>query len=173
MVDLGQVALVVNLGASVAVVVTVILVVLQLRQNSRLLEQASQEYRANVAFGILEKLTDESFPRRRKAMHDAARLLSERGPADFDDTSADLEARNFAFIYQIIGTLVRAGVIEEELVLRALGRLVVADWEHFQPISDRTRERYGFRISSWEDFRWLADRAKGYVAAREAAAVAG
>jgi hypothetical protein len=168
MVDLSAIVLVVNLGAAVAIVATVILVVLQLRQNSRLIEAASREYRANVAFGILEKLTDESFPRRRKAMHDAARLLAEKGPAEFDDTAADIEARNFGFIYQIIGTLVRLQVIEEELVLRALGRIVWADWERFQPIAERVRARYGFRVSSWDDFRWLADRARSYTDAREA-----
>lgn len=168
MVGLSDVVLILSAGASIAVVVTALLVVLQLRQNTRLIEHAAREYRGNVAIAVLEKLTDESFARRRKAMHDASRILAEQGPAAFDDSIADLEARNFAFIYQILGTLTRSEVIEKDLAIRALGRLVVSDWRRFEPIQQHLMERYHQRIGSWDDFRWLAEQAEAYFERLEA-----
>jgi uncharacterized membrane protein YcjF (UPF0283 family) len=172
MVDVSDIVLALSAGASVAVVVTTVLVVLQLRQNSRLIEHAAREYRSNVALAVMEKITDESFPRRRKAMHDAARVLAEQGPAAFDDTLADLEARNFAFIYQFLGIMAQSGVVDEDLVVRSLGRLVISDWIHFEPIAKRVAERYGFRVGTWSEFRWLAREAEGYFAERERTAPA-
>ena len=170
MVDLSTILLALSGGASIAIVVTAVLVVLQLRQNSRLIEHAAQQNRANVALAVMEKLTDETFARRRKAMHDASRRFTEAGAAGFDDTLADLEARNFAFIYQILGTLVRADVIEEDLVVRALGRLVIADWRFFEPISEHVKSRHGQRVGTWDDFRWLAGRSVAYFDRLEQAA---
>jgi hypothetical protein len=168
--DVSEIVLALSASASIAVVITAVLVVLQLRQNSRLLEHAAKEYRANVAFGIFERLTDESFARRRKAMHDASRFLAEKGPSSFDDSLADLEARNFAYIYQILGALVRAQVIDEDLVVRALGRLITTDWTQFEPISKHLQQRYGFKVGTWVDFEWLAGRTREFVARRESAA---
>jgi type II secretory pathway component PulJ len=172
MVDFSDIVLALSAGASIAVVVTAVLVVLQLRQNSRLLEHAAREYQSNVALAVMAKITDESFPRRRKAMHDAARVLTEQGPAAFDDSIADLEARNFAFIYQFLATMAQSGVVDEDLVVRSLGRLVISDWIHFQPIAKRIAERYGHRHGTWSEFQWLAREAERYFAERERAAPA-
>ncbi len=53
MVDFADIALSLNVGASVAIVITAILVILQLRQNARLIEHAARESRSNVALTIL------------------------------------------------------------------------------------------------------------------------
>jgi hypothetical protein len=173
MVDLTDLVAILGAGASIAIVVTVLLVAFQLRQNARLIEHSAREYRASVALTILERLTDDSFARRRKSMHDASKLLVEQGPTGFDDTLADLEARNFAFIYQILGALTRSRVVDEDLVIRAMGRLVIADWQRFEPISRRVMERYHQRHGTWEDFEWLAERASLHYDALESAPISG
>jgi len=132
--------------SSVAVIVGVILIIFQLKQNAK-------ETRATAAFALLEKLTDESFSRRRKNMHDTIRKYSAKNWKGFDDTYQDWEVRGFAYIYELIAQLVKQRIIDLDSITEALSYLVVADWEAFSPLANHIMERYGGESSSFPKLR--------------------
>jgi hypothetical protein len=107
MVDLAPAVSYLSAISSVAVVAGAIFVVFQLRQNANLIRTANLETKSNISFSVLEKITEESFARRRKSMHDAIKKYSQMNWDGFDDSLEDFEARNFGYIYELIGELVR------------------------------------------------------------------
>jgi hypothetical protein len=66
MVDLAPAVSYLSAISSVAVVAGAIFVVFQLRQNANLIRTANFERKSNMSFSVLEKITEESFARRRK-----------------------------------------------------------------------------------------------------------
>src|SRR2546426_3166648 len=71
MVDLGFLVTDLSAISSIAVILGAVFVIFQLRQNARLIKTANFETKANMSFSVLEIITEESFARRRKNMHDA------------------------------------------------------------------------------------------------------
>ncbi len=65
MVDLSFLVNDLSAISSVAIILGAVFVVFQLRQNARLIRTANFETKANISFSVLEKLTEESFARRR------------------------------------------------------------------------------------------------------------
>src|SRR5271169_5562147 len=103
--DLSSISSFLSAIGSVAVIAGAIFVVFQLRQNAKLIEATMHQNRSNIAFALLEKITDESFAVRWKKMHDVIKKYNAASWADFDDSLDDFEARNFAKIYELIGQL--------------------------------------------------------------------
>jgi hypothetical protein len=154
--------------SSIAVISGAFFIVFQLRQNASLIRVANQENRSNASIALLEKITDESFARRRKAMHDTVKKYAAVGWEGFDDSLEDFEARNFAYTYELIGQLTREGLLEISIVRNALQYLVVFDWEAFSPLSKHLMERYGLKVNAWRNFEWLAEDVRGQMKSREA-----
>src|SRR5207244_7957170 len=119
--------------SSIAIILGCVFVVFQLRQNSKLIKTASLETKSNISFSVLEKITEESFARRRKNMHDAVKKYSKINWEGFDDSLEDFEARNFGYIYELIGELVREGIIGLTIVMLSLRYFVVFFWPTFEP----------------------------------------
>lgn len=155
--------------SSIAVISGAFFIVFQLRQNASLIRAANQETRSNTSIALLEKITDESFARRRKAMHDTVKRYAATNWEGFDDSLEDFEARNFAYTYELIGQLTREGLIEISIVRNALQYLVVFDWEAFSPLSRHLMERYGLKVNAWRNFEWLAEDVRGQMKSRETA----
>ncbi len=78
------------------------------------------------------------------------------------------KARNFGYIYELIGQLTREGVVDMQLVKNALQSLVVFDWRAFKPLVEHIMERYNVKVNTWSNFEWLADEALKEMQAREA-----
>ncbi len=91
----------------IAVIAGASLVVFQLRHSAR-------EIKSNIALNLLERITDESFPRRRKNMHDVVRRYDDNGWEGFDGSLDDYETRNFAYQYELFGQFVRGGPGRQE-----------------------------------------------------------
>ncbi len=121
--------------SSLAVILGAVFVVFQLRQNARLIKTANFETKANMSFSVLEIITEESFARRRKNMHDAIKKYSQVNWEGFDDSLEDFEARNFGYIYELIGELVREGIIDFTIAIHSLRYLLVFDWQRFEPLT--------------------------------------
>jgi len=153
--------------SSIAVTLGVVFVIFQLRQNAKLIELSSRESRSNVAFGLLEKITEENFALRRKKMHDVIKKYKDANWAGFDDSLEDFEARNFAYIYELIGQLTRDNIVDRKLILNALQYLVVTDWDAFRPLSEHLMKRFGLTVNPWGSFEWLAEETKHHLASRE------
>ena len=156
MVDVNTIISYLSALSSVAVVLGAIFVIFQLRQNAKLINTANFETKSNISFSVLEKLTEESFARRRKSMHDVVHKYSQMNWEGFDDSLEDFEARNFGYIYELIGELVREGIIDATIAIHSLRYLVVADWQVFQPLVKHLMERYKVPANPYENFEWLA-----------------
>src|SRR5215472_12566534 len=163
MVDLATAASYLSAVSSVAVVAGAIFVIFQLRQNANLIKTANFETKSNMSFSVLEKITEESFPRRRKNMHDAIKKYSQINWEGFDDCLEDFEARNFGYIYELIGELVREGIIDLTIAVHSLRYLVVFDWDRFQPLVKHLMERYKVPVNPYENFAWLASETRKYL----------
>jgi hypothetical protein len=152
--------------SSVAVVAGAFFIVFQLRQNARLIEATNQQNRASTSIALLEKITNESFARRRKAMYDTVKKYSAVDWKDFDDSLEDFEARNFGYTYELIGQLTREGLIEMSVARNALHYIIVLDWDTFKPLAEHLIKRY--RVNTWTNFEWLAEDTRRNYRPREA-----
>jgi hypothetical protein len=153
--------------SSIAVIAGAFFVIFQLRQNAKLIEATMLTNKSNTAVSLLEKLTDESFPRRRKNMHDVIKKASQNNWVGFDDSLDDFEVRNFAYSYELIGQLVREKVIDLATIRNALQNLVVIDWEAFSPLSAHLMQRFNIKVNPWQNFEWLASETRKYMQERE------
>ena len=166
MVDLSFLVSDLSAISSLAVILGAVFVVFQLRQNARLIKTANFETKANMSFSVLEIITQESFARRRKNMHDAIRKYSQVNWEGFDDSLEDFEARNFGYIYELIGELVREGIIDFTIAIHSLRYLLVFDWLRFEPLVKHLMERYKVPVNPYENFEWLAQETRKYLEGR-------
>ncbi len=164
MVSLSDVITVLGASSSIAVILGAIFIVFQMRQNGRLIEATLKEGRATVALTMLERITDESFPRRRRRMFEIIDRFQATNWADAFESEEDLEVRNFAYLYELMGLLVENGLVDLELVLDTLQYLVVRDWEVFAPHAAFVKSRYNVHFDAWGRFEWLAQEAKVHLA---------
>lgn len=163
MVDVSTVISYLSALSSVAVVLGAIFVVFQLRQNARLIRTANFDTKAEMSFSVLEKITEESFARRRKNMHDAIKRYSQVNWEGFDDSLEDFEARNFGYIYELIGELVKEGIIDLTIAVHSLRYLVITDWDVFQPLVKHLMERYNVPVNPYDNFEWLATETRRFL----------
>jgi hypothetical protein len=163
MVDLSFLVTDLSAISSVAVILGAVFVIFQLRQNGRLIKTANFETKANISFSVLEIVTEESFARRRKNMHDAIKKYSQNNWEGFDDSLEDFEARNFGYIYELIGELVREEIIDFTIAIHSLRYLLVFDWQRFEPLTKHLMERYNVPVNPYENFEWLAQETRKYL----------
>jgi len=170
MVTASDVVTVLSASSSIAVILGAIFIVLQMRQNARLIEATLREEQSNVALSLLERITDESFPRRRKRMYDILQRFKATNWADAFETEEDFEIRNFAYLYELIGLMVENGLVDLELVLDTLQYLVVRDWQVFEPHAKYVTSQYKVAFDAWGRFEWLAAKAKEHLEREHAGA---
>ena len=155
--------------SSLAVIVGVSFVVIQLRQNARLLEATLRQQRSDVAASVLERVTDESFPRRRHEMHAIVRKFAETGWKDAYESPEDFEVRNFAFIYELFGVMGKHGLIDLDLLTEVMQGLIVRDWQAFAPhaawMRERFKDRYSGHLRPYSHFEWLAQQTENRMRA--------
>lgn len=173
MVSVSDIVTVLGASSSIAVILGAIFIVLQMRQNRRLIEATLKENRANVAISMLERITDESFPRRRKRMFDIVARFKETNWANAFESEEDLEVRNFAYLYELMGLLVENGLVDLELVLDTLQYLVVRDWDVFAPHAAFIKQQYKVSFDAWGRFEWLAQEALVHLEKEHAAKAPG
>lgn len=76
-IDLSQASSILSFISSIALIFTALFVVLQLRQNAKLIEAQVRQTQATVAFSIVEKITHESFARRRSRKYENVKKYSQ------------------------------------------------------------------------------------------------
>jgi len=160
MVDLSWLISFLSAISSIAIILGAVFVIFQLRQNAKLIKTANFETKSNMSFSVLEKITEESFARRRKNMHDAVKKYSQINWEGFDDSLEDFQARNFGYIYELIGELVREGIIDLTIAIHSLRYLIVFDWQAFEPLVKHLMERYKVPVNPYENFEWLAQETR-------------
>ena len=141
----------IGIGASIALIITLLVFLFQLRLSRRASEQA-------MAISMMTDLTHESFAKRRKHLRETVDRFHPESWKGFDDSIDDFECRSFAYKYELIGLLVERGTLDYSLVRDFLQFSIVADWKVFKPLDTHLCERFGSRISEWHHFEKLADR---------------
>lgn len=164
MVDLSDIATWLTAGGSVALVITLVVLVYQMRQNTRAVEQ-------ELAMALMGDLTSPSFAERRHHLHHTVALFRDKAPTDkwegYDDTKDDFEIRSFAYKYELIGLLVERKTLEFAFVRDVLQWSVVADWRDFAPVDAHLKVRFGAQTSEWHHFAELADDIRTYLQSHE------
>ncbi|MDA4131484.1 MAG: hypothetical protein OK457_11995 [Thaumarchaeota archaeon] len=85
----------------------------------------------------------------------------------FDDSPDDFEARNFAYIYELIGQLTKDNIVDLRTILNALQYRVVTDWDAFSPLSKHLMGRFKLTVNPWGSFEWLADETRKHMMMKE------
>jgi hypothetical protein len=166
-IDLSTVALTLSAVSSAAVVAGAIFVVFQLRQNNKLINATIQETRSGIAFSVLERIIDDSFVRRRKNVYDAVKKYGEKNWEGFIGTMDDFEARNYAYMFELFGQLVKDNILDLKTVMNALKYIVVYDWKTMEPMIKYLNGVYGLRNNPWGNFEWLARETEKYLKLQE------
>lgn len=157
--DLGQFFTILSGLSSIAVILGALFVIFQLRQNGRILEATLRQQKSDVSMSLLERITDESFPRRRKHMYDVLARFKASGYQDGFESAEDFEIRNFAYIYELMGLMAKHQLVDLEVLLETLQYIVVRDWQVFEPHVEFLKERYGVSFHPYANFQWLAREA--------------
>ncbi|MGA2665214.1 MAG: hypothetical protein ABSF83_09745 [Nitrososphaerales archaeon] len=168
MVGLSDVVTVLSAISSIAVIAGAGFVIVQLRQNGALLRASLRQERKDAAFSMLERLTNESFAKRRANFYKVIEKYRADDWAGFDDSPEDFEVRNFAYQYELYGQMVRDDLIDFSMVAEMLQYVVVTDWKVFEPVSEHFKERWGVRVSPWHNFQRLSERSEKYLSKRDA-----
>lgn len=162
--DLSGLIQVLSAISSIAVILGVVFIIVQLRQNAKLIdlnakltEATFRDVKSNISFEILEELSDESFARRRSFMWHTVKKYQASNWEGFDDSSDDFEIRNFAYMYDLYGQLTKEGLLDLEIMAKTFKYLVALDWEAFEPVSNHIMKRYNLTQNEiFSDFEWLA-----------------
>ena len=166
MVDISTLFAILSGASSAAVVMSAIFVLIQLRQNALLLRTTLNQSQATFSLGVLERITDESFPRRRARMFGILQRFRETDWKDAFETPDDFEVRNFAYFYELLGQMARSQIVDLEIVLDSLQYIVVRDWQVFEPHARFMQKRYELDVSTYRNFEWLAGEARMHMAHR-------
>ena len=163
MVDLSSIVTGLSAISSIAVVAGAVFIIFQLRQNAKLINATLQENKSNVAFTMLERIIDDSFVRRRKNVYDTAKKYGENNWEGFIGTFEDFEARNYAYMYELFGQLVKDGLVDKETMMKALKYIIVYDWKTLEPMIRYLNKAYDLKYNPWGNFEWLADETEKYL----------
>jgi len=145
--------------------------VFQLRQNARLISATIQANKSTIGFSMLERIIDDSFVRRRKNVYDTIKKYSSGNWEGFIGSLEDLEARNYAYMFELFGQLVKDGIIDKKTVMDALKYIVVFDWKNMEPMLTYLNTSFKLKLNPWENFKWLADETGEYLKQRELSVV--
>ncbi len=165
--DFSQLALALSAVSSVAVVAGAIFVVFQLRQNAKLISATIQGTKSGIAFSMFERIIDDSSVKRRKNVYDTVKTYKERNWQGFIGTMEDFEARNYAYMFELFGQMVRDGIVDLKTVMNVLKYIVVYDWKTMEPMLTYLNSVYGLKTNPWENFEWLAKETEKYLALME------
>lgn len=168
MVDISTVIAILSASSSAAVVMSAVFVLIQLRQNARLLQTTLNQSQANFSLSVLGRITDESFPRRRARMFVLLQKFRETEWSGVFESPEDFEVRNFAYFYELLGQMARARIVDLEVVLDSLQYIVVRDWQVFEPHAKFISRQYHLDFDTYTNFGWLAAEARLHMEHRSA-----
>ncbi len=147
--DFSSLIPILNAFSSVAVIVGVVFVVIQLRQNNRLITASNLQAEANVlqtkssiALSIVAQFTSDSFTRRRKLIREIISKYRKSKWEAFLDSEEDFEVRAFGRFYEFAAHLARRNLVDLETVQGGLGYTLTFDWQAFAPQQNTTGKRW-------------------------------
>lgn len=169
--DLSLITSFLSAISAVAVIAGAIFVVFQLRQNAKLINATIQSNKSAIAFSLLERIIDDEFVRRRKSVYDTIAKFSAKNWEGFIGSLEDFEARNYAYMFELFGQLVKDNIIDLHTVMNALKYIVVTDWRVMEPMITYLNKQYNLKLNPWENFEWLAKETGRYLQGLETQAI--
>jgi hypothetical protein len=173
MVDASTVLMVLSGASTIAVILGIPFILLQMRQNARLVEAANRQSelvahqnRSQVLLNIAEHMTDHDFILQRKAVRDIIAKYSALGWDSFVDSVDGFEVRAFAVQYESTAFMVKLGLIDEATMIETLGFTIVVDWIALRPAVEAFTKVWG--TMTFPNFRLLAEHSEAYWRARGA-----
>ena len=162
--DLSGLIQLLSAVSSIAVILGVVFIVVQLRQNAKLIDLNAkltdatfQQNKSNISFELLEKMSEESFARRRSFMWQTVKKYEASNWEGYDDSRDDFEVRNFAYMYDLYGQMAKEGILDIETLAKTFKYLVALDWEAFEPAANHIMKRYNLKENEiFSNFQWLA-----------------
>jgi len=106
---------------------------------------------------MLERIIDDSFVRRRKNVYGTIKKYSSQNWEGLINPMEDFEARNYAYMFELFGQLVKDGIIDQKTVMDALKYIVVLDWKNMESMLTYLNNSFKLNLNPWENFKWLAD----------------
>jgi hypothetical protein len=173
-VDLSGLAQGLNAVSSLAVIAGVGFVIFQLRQNKKLIEVSNKQVEANllqaksdIALGIVERFTDDSFTTKRKTMRDIIKKYSANKWEGFEESGDDFELRAFGSYYDFVAYFAKQGIVDLHSLQDVLGHRIVFDWDAFSPAVEHYRGEAFKRQYIFLNWEWLAGHTRNYLALKE------
>jgi hypothetical protein len=167
MVDLGLILEALSGASTIAVILGIPFIVLQMRQNARMVESAIRQTelvalqnRSQVLLSIAERMTHHDFILQRKAVRDIVGKYSQQGWESFVDSVDGFEVRAFIIQYEATAMMVKFGLIDETTLIETLGFTIVVDWIALGPAIAAFEKEWG-RLT-FPHFRNLATRSGAY-----------
>jgi len=173
LVDFTDVLQILNGVSAVAVLLGVVFVVFQLRQNNKIIQASNrqveasvQQNKSSVVLSMVERFTDDSFTIRRKTIRDIVKKYSGSNWEGFDDTSDDFEVRAFGSYYEFAGYLARTGMVDPEILQNVLGHRITHDWEAMAAAVEYYRQHQRKKYI-FANFEWLAGETQKFLQEKE------
>jgi hypothetical protein len=167
MVDLSYVLEALSGASTIAVILGIPFIVLQMRQNGRMVEAANRQAelvalqnRSQVVLAIAEQLTDRDFIFQRKAVHDLIPRQQASRWEGFVESADGFEVRALAVQYESIALMAKLGIVEASTLHEALGYTIIADWRAVAATVPAFEKAWG--MSAFPNFRALAEGAEKY-----------
>jgi hypothetical protein len=167
MVDLSLVLEALSGASTIAVILGIPFIVLQMRQNTRMVEVANRQAellalqnRSQVLLNLAEHMTDHDFVLQRKAVRDIVAKYSEMGWDSFIDSVDGFEVRAFAIQYESAAIMAKLGLIDETTLMETLGFTIAIDWMALGPAIEVFEKRWG--PMTFPNFRNLAAHSERY-----------
>lgn len=155
-------------ASTIAVILGVPFILLQLRQNALILQTSNRQVevmihqtRSQVFLSIAQRLSDREYVFRRKLVRDLVTQYAAKDWEGFLDSNDAFEIRAFAATYEASATMARIGMIDEGTLQRALGYWVVSDWRAIEPAVRQLERSWG--VPAYPNFRWLAESSEAYL----------
>ncbi len=168
MVDLTTFIQVLGAASTVAVILGIPFIVLQMRQNSKMVETSNRQVdvmihqtRSQVFLNIAERLSARDYVMQRKTVRDIVAKYEATRWQGFPDSADAFEVRSFAATYEASATMAKVGIIDEGTLQEALGYWVVSDWKAILPAVKQLELSWG--VPAYPNFRWLAESTENYL----------
>jgi hypothetical protein len=140
MVDLSLILEGLSGASTIAVILGIPFIVLQMRQNAKMVEAANRQSelvavqnRSLVLLSIAEHMTDHGFILQRKTVRDIIEKYNQKGWESFVDSIDGFEVRAFATQYESAAIMAKLDLIDEVTIMETLGFTIVVDWLALQP----------------------------------------
>ncbi|MCI4319839.1 MAG: hypothetical protein L3K23_06895 [Thermoplasmata archaeon] len=168
MVDLTTFVQVLGAASTVSVILGVPFILLQMRQNARLVATSNRQVevmiaqtRSQVFLNIAERLSTREYVLQRKIVRDIVAKYTAVRWEGFLDSSDAFEIRAFAATYEASATMAKIGLIDEPTLQQALGYWLVSDWNAILPAVHQFESSWG--VPAYPNFRWLAEGTERYM----------